>query len=43
MREYRVDPSVNDVPEMDDLFEIQRDTDEYEGFYDRSDYDDCIE
>ena len=43
MREYRIDPSVNDVPEMDDLFEIQRDTDEYEGLYDRSDYDDCIE
>lgn len=32
MREFRVDPSVGEVDEMDDLYEVNRDTDEWDIF-----------
>ena len=43
MREYRLDPNVGDVEEMDELFEISRDTEEYEIFHVGLDNDDCMD
>jgi hypothetical protein len=41
MKEFKVDPMIEDMEEMDELFEIHRDTDEYDNECSRS--IDCID
>lgn len=43
MYEYRIDPGVGDMDEMDELFELHRDTEDYDLFHGCIDSDVCME
>lgn len=42
MKEYNIDPGVGDVEEMEELFEIGRDTEEYDLFHGCIEDEDCM-
>ena len=43
MNNFSVDPNIGDVEELNDLYEAQRDTEEYEPIINPNDFDDCMD
>ncbi len=43
MNSFSVDSTIGDVEELNELYEAQRDTEEYEPIINPDDFDDCMD